>query len=137
MTYEIDPNLDLYVKAVLGKKARNVVILDVHELTSIADVFIICSGDSNRQASAIADFIRVELKKDNIKLLGMEGENEGHWVLLDYGHVIIHVFYKPVRDFYDLEGLWIDAKRIKTESLLNYVEEEDDIDDDVEVEYIS
>lgn len=137
MTYEIDPNLDLYVKAVLGKKARNVVILDVHELTSIADVFIICSGDSNRQASAIADFIRVELKKDNIKLLGMEGGNEGHWVLLDYGHVIIHVFYKPVRDFYDLEGLWIDAKRIKTESLLNYVEEEDDIDDDVEVEYIS
>jgi len=137
MTYEIDPNLDLYVKAVLGKKARNVIILDVHGLTSIADVFIICSGDSNRQVSAIADFINVELKKEGIRPLGTEGETEGHWVLLDYGHVIIHVFYKPVRDFYDLEGLWIDAKRIKTESLLNYVEEDEDVEeDDVEVEYI-
>jgi len=136
MTYEIDPNLDLYVKAVLGKKAKNVLILDVQGLTSIADIFIICSGDSSRQVSAIAEFIKVELKKDGINPLGTEGETEGHWALLDYGHVIIHVFYKPVREFYDLEGLWIDAKRIKTENLLNYVEE-DDVDDDVEVEYIS
>ncbi len=108
----LEPPLDLYVKAILGRKAVNVVILDVHELTSIADVFIIGSGRSNRQVIAIADFLLLELKKQGIKPLSVEGKKEGHWVLLDYGHVIIHIFYEPVRSFYDLEELWIDAKRI-------------------------
>ena len=113
----MDPPLDLYIKAVLGKKAINVVVLDVAELTSYADVFIICSGSSNRQVSAIAEFIQADLKKHKIKPLSVEGTKDGHWVLLDYGHVIIHVFYEPVRHFYDLEGLWIDAQRIMTPSL--------------------
>ena len=117
MTENGDPSLDLYIKAVLGKKALNVVALDVGELTSYADVFIICSGRSNRQVSAIAKFIQTDLKKHKIKPLSVEGSKDGHWVLLDYGHVIIHVFYEPVREFYDLEGLWGDAKRIMTPSL--------------------
>ena len=117
MTKSMDPPLDLYVKAVLGKKAINVVALDVSELTSYADVFIICSGSSNRQVSAIAEFIQTDLKTHKIKPLSVEGTKDGHWVLLDYGHVIIHVFYEPVRHFYDLEGLWIDAQRIMTPSL--------------------
>jgi len=117
MTKEVDPSIDIYVKAVLGKKALNVVALDVQDLTSIADVFIICSGRSNRQVSAIAEFIKRDLKKHKIKPLSVEGSRDGHWVLLDYGHVIIHVFYEPVREFYDLEGLWTDAKRITTPSL--------------------
>jgi len=93
------------------------VVLDVADLTSYADVFIICSGRSNRQVSAIADFIKTDLKKHKIKPLSVEGTKNGHWVLLDYGHVIIHVFYEPVREFYDLEGLWADAERIMTPSL--------------------
>ena len=117
MTKKNDPSLDLYIKAILGKKAINVVVLDVADLTSYADIFIICSGRSNRQVSAIADFIKTELKNHNIIPLGVEGSKDGHWVLLDYGHVIIHVFYEPVREFYDLEGLWSDAKRIMTPSL--------------------
>ena len=117
MTEKTDPSLDLYIKAVLGRKATNVVALDVADLTSYADVFIICSGRSNRQVSAIADYIKTDLKKHNIKPLSVEGTKDGHWVLLDYGHVIIHVFYEPVREFYDLEGLWSDANRIKTPSL--------------------
>jgi len=117
MTEKTDPSLDLYIKAVQGKKATDVVALDVADLISYADVFIICSGRSNRQVSAIADFIKTELKKHKIKPLSVEGTKDGHWVLLDYGHVIIHVFYEPVREFYDLEGLWSDAKRIKTPSL--------------------
>ena len=117
MTKKTDPTLDLYVKAVLGKKALNVVALDVAELTSFADVFIICSGRSNRQVSAIAEYIKTDLKKHKIKPLSVEGSKDGHWVLLDYGHVIIHVFYEPVREFYDLEGLWVDAKRIETPAL--------------------
>ena len=106
--------LDLYIQAASAKKALNLVVLDVAELTSIADVFIICSGRSNRQVKAIADSIVVNLKKHKIKPLSVEGTREGHWVLLDYGHVIIHVFYEPVREFFDLEGLWVDARRITT-----------------------
>ncbi|MGD9370990.1 MAG: ribosome silencing factor, partial [Desulfobacterales bacterium] len=91
MTHDVDPALDLYVKAVLDKKALNVVALDVHDLTSIADVFIICSGRSNRQVNAISESIQSELKKHKIKPLSVEGTRDGHWMLLDYGHVIIHV----------------------------------------------
>jgi ribosome-associated protein len=101
----------------LGKKAMDLVVLDVRKLSSIADVFIICSGLSNRQVVAIAEHIQEDLKKQGIKPLSVEGKKEGHWVLLDYGHVIIHVFYEPIRSFYDLEGLWIDAERIETRTL--------------------
>ena len=117
MTKDMDPPLDLYIKAILGRKALNVVALDVAEMTSYADVFIFCSGRSNRQVTAIAEHIKTDLKQHEIKPISVEGTKEGHWVLLDYGHVIIHVFYEPIREFYDLEGLWVDAKRIMTPSL--------------------
>ncbi len=116
--------LDNYVRAVLGRKALGVIVLDVKTLTSVADTIIICSGRSNRQVSAIAEFVRSELKKSGIKPLGIEGLKDGHWVLLDYGHIIIHVFYEPLRDFYDIEGIWVDAERIKTESFLKQDAEE-------------
>ena len=119
----LDSALDLYVRAILGKKALDLVILDVRQLTSITDAFIICSGRSNRQVTAIAEYIQVSLKEKGIKPLSVEGKREGHWVLLDYGHVIIHIFYEPVRDFYDLEDLWIDAEKIQVENLIKQVEE--------------
>lgn len=112
----LDASLALYVKAALGRKAFNLVILDVRQLTSITEAFIICSGRSNRQVIAIADHIQTSLKKLGIKALSVEGKREGHWVLLDYGHVIMHVFYESVREFYDLEGLWMDARRIPSKS---------------------
>ena len=124
MKHDYDPSLDLYVKAALGRKALGLVVLDVRDLTSVADAFIICSGSSNRQVTAIAEFIQTELKKAGIKPLSVEGKKEGLWVLLDYGHVIIHVFYESVRNFYDLEGLWVDAKRIKTKSLIEAMKKE-------------
>ena len=124
MKHDYDPSLDLYVKAALGRKALGLVVLDVRDLTSVADAFIICSGRSNRQVTAIAEFIQIELKKAGIKPLSVEGKKEGLWVLLDYGHVIIHVFYESVRNFYDLEGLWVDAKRIKTKSIIEAIKKE-------------
>ena len=117
MNNATEADLDLYIKAALGKKAMNLVALDVHHLTSFADVFIICSGRSNRQVNAIAEHIQVDLKKHKIKPLSVEGVGDGQWVLLDYGHVIIHIFYDPVREFYDLEGLWVDAERIETPTM--------------------
>ncbi len=117
MSVNPSPRLDTYVQAVLGKKAESVVILGVQELTSLADVFIICSGISNRQVMAIAEHIKTSLKKQQMQALRIEGLKEGHWVLMDYGDVIIHIFYDPVRRFYDLEGLWADAPRLKTPAL--------------------
>lgn len=117
MTYDLDSSLTPYVRAALGRKVRNLVLLDVRGLSSVGDFLIICSGRSNRQVSAIADFIQMDLKSNGIRPLSVEGKKEGHWVLLDYGHVILHVFYEPLRDFYDLESLWIDAQRINIDTL--------------------
>lgn len=117
MTYDLDLSLTPYVRAALGRKATNLVLLDVRGLSSVGDFLIICSGRSNRQVSAIADFIQMDLKSKGIRPLSVEGKKEGHWVLLDYGHVILHVFYEPLRDFYDLESLWIDAQRINIDTL--------------------
>jgi ribosome-associated protein len=122
MKTDLDPSLDLFVQAVLGKKAQDVVLLDVRPLTTVADVFFICSGRSNRQVSALAEHIRTELKSHGIKPIHVEGIKEGHWVLLDYDFVIIHIFYEPVREFYDLEGLWIDAKRIDIHPLSSEIQ---------------
>lgn len=112
-----EAELDIYVQAALEKKAEGIVALDVRGLTSIADAFILCSGRSNRQVNAIAEHIQRFLRKQSIKPLSVEGMGEGHWVLIDYGHVIIHVFFETTRTVYDLEGLWIDAKRIVTKSM--------------------
>jgi ribosome-associated protein len=113
MTRPFEPRIDPYVKAVLGTKTLDVVVLDVRGLTSFADTFLVCSGRSHRQVSAIAEFVQQDLKTKGIKPLGIEGLREGHWVLMDYGDVLIHIFYEPVRIFYDLEGLWSDAKTVK------------------------
>jgi ribosome-associated protein len=113
MTPPDEQALDRYVKAVLGMKAFDVVVLDLRGLASFADTFIICSGRSHRQVSAIAEFVERDLKAQGIKPLGVEGLREGHWVLMDYGDIVIHVFYEPIRIFYDLEGLWSDARRIE------------------------
>lgn len=129
-------DLDLFVRSALGKKARNPVLLDVHHLTSLADAFLICHGTSNRQVTAIAEHIQRDLRRQGIKALSVDGLKEGHWVLMDYGHVVIHVFYEPTRSFYDLEGLWSDARRIRTESMAQRVDHataDEDADDDESV----
>lgn len=101
-----------FLEAVLGRKAIHVAALDVRGLTSIADFFIICSGRSARQVSAIADHVERGLRKRKIKPLSVEGAAEGLWVLIDYGYVIVHVFQESARQFYDLDGLWSDAPRL-------------------------
>lgn len=113
MTPSYEQTIEPYVEAIMGMKALNVVILDVRGIASFADTFIICSGRSHRQVSAIAEFVRRQLKGKGMKPLGVEGIREGHWVLMDYGDVIIHIFYEPVRIFYELENLWADAERIE------------------------
>lgn len=115
--------LDRYLEVVLAKKVKDPVILDVSELTSYADTFIICSGRSNRQVTAIAEHVQQALKQQGVKPISVDGKKEGHWVLMDYGDVIIHIFYDSVRRFYDLEGLWVDAPRLTTSSLESFLSE--------------
>lgn len=103
----------LCVNAALEKKAKNVVVLNVKKLSSIADYFIVCSGTSDRQVQAIAASIEEILKKAKKLPLGVEGDRIGKWVLIDYGDVVIHVFYEPVREFYNLERLWSDVPRME------------------------
>jgi len=121
MTTDAAADLDRYVEAILGKKALGLTVLDVSALTSVADVFMICSGRSNRQVNAIADHIQTTLKQHGIRPLSLEGKKDGHWVLMDYGHVVIHVFFDDVRTFYDLEGLWADAPRVMTPALERHI----------------
>jgi ribosome-associated protein len=102
----------LCINASLEKKAKNLVILNVKELSAFADYFLICSGTSDRQLRAIAAAIKENLKTAGIMPLGIEGEAAGQWILMDYDDVIIHIFLETVRTFYDLERLWSEATRM-------------------------
>lgn len=93
-------------------RALDLVLLDVTGLSSFTDYFLICSGKSSRQVQGISDNLEAGLAKAGFKPLGIEGRAEGHWVLMDYADVVIHIFYEPVRHFYDLESLWSDARRV-------------------------
>jgi ribosome-associated protein len=94
------------------KKAADIVLLDLSGLTTLADYFVICSGGSERQLAAIADGIVETLRDEKVRPIGREGIPPSHWVLLDYGSVIVHIFTPPERDFYQLERHWAEAKTI-------------------------
>jgi len=94
------------------RKAVHPVLFRVAEMTSIADYFLVAGGRSTRQVQAISRHLQRRLKEQGERPFGVEGEADGNWILLDYGDVVIHVFYEPFREFYDLEGLWADAPRI-------------------------
>ena len=102
----------LLTNAALDKKALNATILNVEGMASYADYFLICSGSSARQVQAIADWIEKVARENGVHPLSVEGQSSGKWVLMDFGSVVVHAFFEPVREFYDLEGLWADAPRL-------------------------
>lgn len=101
------------IRAALDKKALDVVALDVGKLTSIADFLIVCTGRSDRQVQSIAQAVQDALGAEGEHPISIEGMQRGQWVLLDCVDVIVHVFYQPVREFYDLERLWEHAPRVQ------------------------
>jgi ribosome-associated protein len=105
--------LDLIVQAAGEKKAFDIVILNVGNLTTVCDYFILLSGRSTTQVKAIAEHIQDKLTEQSIPVLRREGFRDGHWVLLDYGDVVVHVFQEAEREFYGLERLWQDAPVVK------------------------
>jgi ribosome-associated protein len=103
----------LAAKRAEEKKAKDIVILEMKKVTTFTEYFVIVSGNSNIHVQSITDGILEELKKKKILLNHIEGYKEANWILLDYGEVIVHVFQREIRDYYQLEELWGDAKRIK------------------------
>jgi ribosome-associated protein len=100
-------------RAADDKKAEDVVAINVAELLVVTDYFVIATGRTNIQVSAIADEVEERLRIDGgVKPIGREGVTEGKWVLLDYGDIVVHVFQPEERDFYRLEKLWSDAPRL-------------------------
>jgi ribosome-associated protein len=109
------PPLDvarLVVELAEDKKAADIVLLEIAPFTTVADYLVICSGGSERQLDAIADAVVVGLKHAGLTIVGREGEPASHWVLIDAGAVIVHVFAPPEREYYALEKLWADAKTV-------------------------
>ena len=98
--------VDKICNSALDKKAENVVVMDVGDMTVVADNFIICSGTSKAQVKAICDNIEEQLAKEDIKPFRIDGYNEARWIILDYAEVLVHVFYDEDRLFYNLERLW-------------------------------
>ncbi len=111
-TAESEATARAAIEAALDKKALMPVLIDVSAMASYTDFIAIVSGRSDRQVDAIADGVTTAMKARGRYLLGQEGSGSGRWTLLDFGDVVIHVFYHPVREFYDLESLWVDAPRI-------------------------
>ncbi len=127
---------ELLLRAGLAKKGFNPVLMRLEGLTSLADYFLILSGRSARHVKAIAEYILAETRPLKIRPYSSEGISQGNWALLDYGDVIVHVFQGPVREFYDLEGLWADAPRAKfdpeLQQAIKEAQEENEDDDDWE-----
>ena len=96
------------------KKAVEVLLLDLAGLTDIADFFVLASGTSERHVKTIAESVQTGMKEKGMPPLSAEGYDQGRWIVLDYGDVVLHAFLEPLRELYDLESLWIEAVRYKT-----------------------
>lgn len=117
---DLDETVKLALFCAEEKKALKTVVIDLRDIASFTEFFIITSGTNQRQVQAIADEINEQLKKQlSAKPVRIEGYNTAEWVLLDYGDFIVHIFEQKAREFYDLERLWRDAKKVEIESAPN------------------
>ena len=103
--------MELAVKTIDAVKGFDPVVLEVKGMCSFADYFVVCSGNSLRHVSALAQHLEEALARAGVKPLGVEGLQEGLWVLMDYNDMVIHIFSQPLREFYNLEGLWAEAPK--------------------------
>jgi ribosome-associated protein len=114
---EIDPDVQLAVRCAAEKKAQDLRVLDLRQIATFTEFFVIATGANQRQVQAISDEITEQLKKQlNARANRVEGYISGEWVLLDYGDFIVHVFNTDAREFYDLERLWRDAQKVELPS---------------------
>lgn len=110
---ELDARIVTALQAASDKKALDMVVLDLREIASFTDYFVITSGTNERQVQAISDEVLDRLKKNGTPAARVEGRKTAEWILLDYGDFIVHVFADKARKFYDLERLWRESKRVE------------------------
>ena len=109
----------ILAKTISNAKGSNIRALDVSKVFSLSDSFIIASGRSDRHAQGICNNILARLQEMGIKPLAVEGYDQAHWILIDLGEVIIHIFYEGVRDKYNLESLWVSAEALDLDESLH------------------
>ena len=109
---------DAIVALLDAHKAQDIKVLEVFDQTIVADYFVLCTGTSNTQVKSLAGEIEYKMGLANVEYLRMEGYNEGSWIIVDYGSVLVHIFQRETRDFYNLEKLWSDSKDIDVSALL-------------------
>lgn len=115
---ELEKKVELIVNCYDDKKAHDIVAMEVGELTSVADYFVIGSASSSTQVKAIADEIEEKMEKAGFRAVHREGYNSAMWILLDYSDIVCHIFNDETRKFYDIERLWSDAKKLDIEKLI-------------------
>ncbi len=93
-------------KVLDDKKAEDVILIDVHRATILADTFVVCSGNSPNQVKMLAEELEAAMAKRGLFKRRIEGQREGRWIVLDFGHILVHIFHKQEREFYDIERLW-------------------------------
>lgn len=108
----LPPEVRSAVKASQSRKAEDILILDLRDISSFTDFFVIMTGNSSRQSVAIHESIEQELKRQKTRPLGVEGKELAEWILMDYGNFVVHVFSRRAREYYSLEKLWGDAPRV-------------------------
>lgn len=113
MTIQPRELLDIVVAAAEEKKAMDLVVLDLQEISLIADYFVICHGNSDTQVQAIMNEVRKRVHEAGVAARGMEGMESSRWVLLDLGDIVIHIFHRDEREYYNIEKLWSDAKIVE------------------------
>ena len=111
--------LQIAVKAADSKRAEDILALDVREVSLLADYFMICSANSERQINAITEEIIDKEEENNYEVKRIEGKEGGKWILIDLGDLIVHVFHAPEREFYNLEKLWSDAPLVNISEWLD------------------
>ncbi|MDM7202724.1 MAG: ribosome silencing factor [Thermodesulfobacteriaceae bacterium] len=104
----MEPQIEKVIEFLSDKKGEDIVALDVSSKVDYTDYLIICSATSTKHAQALADYLKDQLEKEGRKPLSVEGWEIGQWILLDYGSFVVHIFFKPIRDYYGLEELWSD-----------------------------
>jgi ribosome-associated protein len=108
---------DLMIKLLEDKKGEEILPIDLRKKVDFADYFLLCSAHSTKHAQGLADYVTLELEKIGIMPLSVEGMEQGNWIVLDYGSIVVHIFYEPIRRLYNLEELWLDLPQRRVKKL--------------------
>jgi ribosome-associated protein len=108
---------DLIIKLLEDKKGEEILPIDLRKKVDFADYFLLCSAHSTKHAQGLADYLTLELEKIGIMPLSVEGMEQGNWIVLDYGSIVVHIFYEPIRRLYNLEELWLDQPQRRVKKL--------------------